>query len=72
MKHLKFFINEINHTYRTLGKDAECQNYNDIVSWFETGLITVGEYLYLCRYNRKLNREYFKLGVKLYESISCM
>ena len=57
MKQLKFFINEINHTYRDLGKDAECQNYNDIVSWFETDLITQGEYLYLCRYNRRVYRE---------------
>lgn len=57
MKHLEFFINEINHAYRTLGKYAECQNYNDIVSWFETELITEGEYLYLCRYNRRVYRE---------------
>lgn len=57
MKHLKFFINEINHTYRALGKSGLRQNYNDIVSWFETDLITVGEYLYLCRYNRRTYRE---------------
>lgn len=57
MQTLNFFKSEIHQTYKLPFINPLEENQNDIESWFISGFITLGEYLYLCRYNRKLNRQ---------------
>lgn len=64
MQNLNFFKDEVKQTYFLPFTNPLEENQNDIESWFISGFITLGEYLYLCRYNRKLNRAIRK-GYKL-------
>lgn len=59
---LNFFKSEIHQTYKLPFTNPLEENQNDIESWFISGFITLGEYLYLCRYNRKLNKEIMTIG----------
>lgn len=59
---LNFFKSELQQTYKLPFTNPLEENQNDIESWFISGFITLGEYLYLCRYNRKLNKEIMTIG----------
>lgn len=48
---------EIKRAYDVLGAQAECQNYRDIVAWYQNYQITTKQYESLQRYNKKLAEE---------------
>lgn len=45
---------EIRRAYEVQGDQAECQNYRDIIKWYQDYMITTKQYESLQRYNRKL------------------